>query len=81
MQLSTITGMSVSVSCCSCSLSPPLPAAAWIAAHQQEKSSFLFPSMYRVLKKEKKKQIKKKEELIDEYVRENSFIIRNIYKN
>lgn len=32
-------------------------------------------------KKEKKKQIKKKEELIDEYVRENRFIIRNIYKN
>ncbi|TNN61479.1 hypothetical protein EYF80_028358 [Liparis tanakae] len=36
-------------------VSPPLPAAAWMAAHQPEKSNFLSPSMYRVLSKERRR--------------------------
>lgn len=52
MQLCTMTGMSVSVSCCWLSVSPPLPAATWMAAHQPAKSNFLSPSIYRVLNKE-----------------------------
>lgn len=49
MQLFTMTGMSVSISCCWLSESPPLPAAAWMAAHQLAKANFFSPSMYRVL--------------------------------
>lgn len=49
MQLFTMTGMSVSISCCWLSESPPLPAANRMAAHQLAKDNFFSPSIYRVL--------------------------------
>lgn len=56
MQLRTMTGTSVSVSCCSLSVSPPLLAASWMAPHQPAKSNFLSPSMYKVLNKKNPKE-------------------------
>lgn len=53
-----MTGMSVSISCCWLSESPPLPAAAWMAAHQLAKANFFSPSMYRVLFMREKRENK-----------------------